>query len=153
MSPVTVILYTPDHRDAWAAMRAALYAEENLARVSEEIDEITRAGTMNAQPYACLIAVDPDGLAVGFIEVSLRSTAEECTTSPVAYIESWFVAPDARRRGVGRALIEAACAWGRAQGCREIGSDTQSYNERSCSAHLALGFEDAGLVRHFRRSL
>lgn len=153
MSPVTIIPCSRHHRDAWAAMRAALYAEENLARVTEEIDEITRSGTMNAQPYACLLAIDPGGRAVGFVEVTLRSTAEECATSPVAYVESWFVAPDARRRGVGRALIEAACAWGRERGCREIGSDTQADNERSRRAHLALGFEDAGLVRHFRRTL
>jgi aminoglycoside 6'-N-acetyltransferase I len=54
---------------------------------------------------------------------------------------------------VGRELVAAAEAWAREQGCREFASDTQLENTVSAAAHLALGFEDAGIVRCFRKTL
>jgi aminoglycoside 6'-N-acetyltransferase I len=71
----------------------------------------------------------------------------------VAYLEGWFVVPEARRRGVGRALIAAAEQWGRSEGCREFASDAEPDNEISAAAHSALGFSDVGLVRCFRKDL
>ena len=71
----------------------------------------------------------------------------------MAYLEGWYVSPGARRQGVGGALVEAAMAWGRAQGCTELASDADAANEVSIAAHARLGFEDAGLIRCFRRDL
>ena len=71
----------------------------------------------------------------------------------LSYVEGWFVVPDARRRGVGRALLAAAERWARAQGSRELASDTEADNEVSAAAHEALGFEEVGLVRCFRKKL
>ena len=76
-----------------------------------------------------------------------------CRTSRVAYLEGWFVVPEARRRGVGRALVSAAEEWGRTQGCTEFASDTQPDNQASDAAHRALGFSEAGLVLCFRKEL
>jgi aminoglycoside 6'-N-acetyltransferase I len=86
-------------------------------------------------------------------ELSVRPCAEGCLTSRVAYLEGWYVVPEARRRGVGRALLQEAEDWGRTQGCTEFASDTQPDNDGSIAAHRALGFEDAGLVRCFRKEL
>jgi aminoglycoside 6'-N-acetyltransferase I len=63
------------------------------------------------------------------------------------------VEPHARRRGVGRALIQAAEDWGRAQGCTEFGSDALIDNDISASAHKALGFEETAQIRCFRKNL
>ena len=71
----------------------------------------------------------------------------------MAYLEGWFVVPEARGRGVGRELIAAAEEWGRSQGCCEFASDTQADNEVSTAAHRALGFMEVGLVRCFRKDL
>ena len=68
-------------------------------------------------------------------------------------LEGWFVDAAHRRSGVGAALVRAAEAWGRAQGCTEFASDADPANAVSIDAHLALGFEDTGLVRCFRKSL
>ncbi len=65
----------------------------------------------------------------------------------------WYVVPEMRRKGIGRTLVEAAATWGRAQGCIEFGSDTEPDNEISRVAHHALGFQDVGLVRCFRKAL
>ena len=100
-----------------------------------------------------LIARDGTGRAVGFAELSIRPYAEGCDTDRVAYLEGLFVVPDARGTGVGRALVDATEAWGRAQGCTELASDTEHDNTASTAAHLALGFADVGLVRCFRKAL
>jgi aminoglycoside 6'-N-acetyltransferase I len=79
-----------------------------------------------------------------------RSTPQ---TGRVAYLEGWYVLPESRRNGVGRALVEAAEDWARDQGCSEFASDTDVANAQSTSAHVAVGFEDVGLVRCFRKAL
>ena len=43
--------------------------------------------------------------------------------------------------------------WSRAQGCTEFASDTESDNTPSRLAHRALGFEEVGVVRCFRKGL
>jgi aminoglycoside 6'-N-acetyltransferase I len=92
--------------------------------------------------------------AIGFIEVGLRSHADGCDgRRPVGYIEGWYVAPDQRGRGVGRALMDTAEAWARKQGCVEMASDTWLHNRPSQRAHLALGFEIAERSVLFRKSL
>jgi aminoglycoside 6'-N-acetyltransferase I len=42
------------------------------------------------------------------VEAALHARAEGCTTTPVGYLEAWYVDPDPRRRSVGRGLVEAA---------------------------------------------
>ena len=86
-------------------------------------------------------------------ELSIRSIVEGCSSGRVAYLEGWYVVPEARRRGVGRALVEAAEAWGREQGCTEFGSDTQLDNLDSAAAHRALGFTEVEQIRCFRKVL
>ena len=86
-------------------------------------------------------------------ELSIRPYAEGCRTDRVAFLEGWFVRPDARGRGVGRALVAASEEWARSQGCSEFASDAEVDNDASTAAHLALGFRDEGLVRCFSKKL
>jgi aminoglycoside 6'-N-acetyltransferase I len=90
---------------------------------------------------------------VGFAEVSRRAYAEGCETSPVGFLEGWYVVPARRRQGVGRALVAAAEAWARGLGCREFASDTLADNASSTCAHRALGFEEVEVLRCFRKTL
>jgi aminoglycoside 6'-N-acetyltransferase I len=135
----------------WAALRRALWPPEEDGEHEREIAAFF-AGTLHDVAEAFL-ACDDSGRAVGFAEVSLRSHAEGCRSTPVAYLEGWFVAEAVRRTGVGAALIEAVEAWGRGQGCREIASDTEIDNVISQRAHQAIGFEESDRVVCFRKSL
>jgi aminoglycoside 6'-N-acetyltransferase I len=90
---------------------------------------------------------------VGFVELSRRLYAEGCTTSPVGFLEGWYVEPEYRRRGIGGALVAASEAWARALGCREFASDALADNHVSTAAHKSLGFEEVEVIRCFRKSL
>lgn len=141
----------PDDAEAWLRARVALWPDGSEAEHREDIAQFF-AGRA-PEPAAVLLAEDERGHLVGFVELSIRPHAEGCRTNRVAYVEGWFVVPDARRRGVGRALVAAAESWGRAQGCAELASDTEAENVVSAAAHRALGFADVGLVRCFRKDL
>jgi aminoglycoside 6'-N-acetyltransferase I len=54
---------------------------------------------------------------------------------------------------VGRALVAAAEAWARAQGCREMASDTHLDNAVSRHAHARLGYAEMEHLVHFRKPL
>lgn len=101
-----------------------------------------------------LLALDAGGNAIGFAELALRHDYVNGTeTSPVGFLEGWYVAPQWRGRGVGKALIAACEDWTRTQGCSEFASDALLGNSGSHSAHLACGFEETERVVYFRKRL
>lgn len=111
------------------------------------------AAILAATNQAIFLAETPRGEPVGFAEVGLRSVAEGCSTTPVGFLEGWYVRPEARHRGVGRRLLEAGEAWAREQGCTEMGSDTEIENVASQEAHQRLGFEIVARLVAFRKPL
>ncbi|HVR97342.1 MAG TPA: aminoglycoside 6'-N-acetyltransferase [Thermoanaerobaculia bacterium] len=135
---------------AWGRLRHALWPDE----AGEHEEEIASffAGDRRFMA-AVIVAVDARGEVVGFAELSLRKYAEGCSSSPVGFLEGWYVVPEMRRQGVGGALVRAAEAWAREQGCTEFASDTEVENTLSAAAHNALGFEDVGIIRCFRKDL
>ncbi|MEO8431495.1 MAG: GNAT family N-acetyltransferase [Acidobacteriota bacterium] len=136
---------------AWLGMRQALWPEDAEGEHAEEIEEFFSG--RSKEPLAVLIAEGESGRLIGIAELSIRTSAEGCRTDRVAYLEGWFVMPESRRQGVGRALIAAAEEWGRAYDCDELASDTQPENEASVAAHRAAGFTDAGVVQCYRKEL
>jgi aminoglycoside 6'-N-acetyltransferase I len=135
--------------DEWCRMREALWPDGAGSHVSE----IQQFFADPSGGREAVLVAEQAGAIVGFVELSRRAYAEGCETSPVAYLEGWFVSPDRRSSGVGRALLRAAEEWGRAQGCAEFASDTEADNASSAAAHRACGFEDASLIRCFRKRL
>lgn len=148
--PVTVRPAHPSDAADWERMRQALWP----APPGEHAREIAAffAGAARLPAHA-LIAVDDSGRAVGFAELSIRSSAEGCYSGRVAYLEGWFVEAPVRRTGVGAALVRAAEAWGRAQGCTEFASDSRIDNAGAAAAHRALGFTEVERIVCFRKEL
>ena len=149
---VAVRMAKPGDVGVWLKLRQALWPESSEAEHCEEIDRFF-AGESSRSPWAVLLAEDDHGRILGFVELSLRPYAEGCRSTPVAYLEGWYVLPEARRQGVGGALVMSAEVWGRSQGCTEFASDTPVDNEVSAAAHRALGFVEVGTVRCFRKDL
>ena len=124
----------------------ALFPDDTTARESIQslIDGRTRAA---------LFVAERDGGLGGFLEVGTRPYAEGCETSPVAYVEAWYVDEDIRKQGIGRALFRAAEDWAREQQLSEIASDALIENEISIAAHRALGYQEVERIVCFRRDL
>ncbi|MBI3654496.1 MAG: GNAT family N-acetyltransferase [Acidobacteria bacterium] len=108
---------------------------------------------VNDAKDAVLVCDTETGGLQGFIEVSIRSYAEGCSTDGVGYIEGWYVDEGARLQGVGRALVEAAEAWAMSQGCVEMASDTELENLVSQKAHARLGYEEVERIVCFKKRL
>jgi aminoglycoside 6'-N-acetyltransferase I len=142
---------TPQDASAWLIMRQALWPEESASYHTGEVESYF-AGRLR-EPLEVLLAFDDSGSSIGFAELSIRPYAEGCDTDHVGYLEGWYVVPEARRRGVGRALVQAAEQWARGRGCSEFASDALLDNHVSAAAHRALGFTETVQIRCFRKTL
>ena len=136
-------------REEWLRLRLALWPEATREEHVREMEEFLD----DPDNTAVFVAERPDGRLGGFLEAGTRPYAEGCRSSPVGYVEGWYVDPDLRRGGVGRALIEAAEGWARAQGLQEMASDALIDNEVSFRAHLALGYREAERIICFHKDL
>lgn len=138
----------PPDMDEWLRLRRLLWPysdpQEFLVDMQSMLDE-------PLEPV--FVAVRPDGSLGGFLEAGLRKYADGCSTSPVGYIEGWYVDADLRLQDIGAQLAHAAEAWAREQGCREMASDCDLGNEVSLRAHLALGYTEVGRVIQFKKWL
>ena len=129
-------------------MRVVLWPDEPSAASDAEM----RAWNENPDARV-FVALRPDGSLGGFVEVGTRPYAEGCETSPVGYIEGWYVDADVRRHGYGRALLDAAEEWARAAGYIEMASDALLDNTVSHRAHGRCGYQEIERLVTFRKSL
>jgi aminoglycoside 6'-N-acetyltransferase I len=137
-----------------AKMRTLLWPDASMEEHRRELDAILRSRMNGTLPMAVLVAQSEEGTLAGFLEVGLRSHADGCDPArPIGFVEGWFVRETSRKQGIGRALLRSAEEWSRRQDCLEMASDTWIEDERSISAHQALGFEVADHCVHFRKSL
>lgn len=81
-----------DHEE-WLSMRSALWPDCSAAEHLAEMRAYAGAGD---RQMAIVVEM---GSVCGFVEASLRLSAEGCTTTPVGYIEGIYVMPDKRHCG------------------------------------------------------
>ena len=133
----------------WLALRDGLWPQPRDLQLAE-------MAAIAAEPrrYAAFVAYGHDREPVGFAEAALRTDyVNGAQSSPVAFLEGLYVAPRARRRGIGRALVGEVCRGARALGCREVASDALVGNEASQAVHRALGFAETERVVFYRMPL
>jgi aminoglycoside 6'-N-acetyltransferase I len=140
---------TETDTEEWLQLRAALWPESSSAQHLSEI----RAILSTPDEAAAFVCEGPDGALLGIAEAALRKWAEGCSSSPVGYLEGWYVRESARGRGIGAQLVRAAEEWARARGCSEMASDTDLGNAESEAAHRGLGYDVVAKVLCFRKPL
>ena len=145
---MTVRPLDPADIPRWVELRAELWPDQSRG----ELDAEGRVA-IAADPPLVVFVAEADSETAGFIEIALRSVAEGCASSPVPYVEGWYVQAECRRRGLGAALMRAAEAWCRERGYTEFGSDALADNRLSRIAHAALGFEEVETLVVFRKPL
>lgn len=141
---------TSVEQPGWLSLREALWPdcsrEEHLAEMSSFAADPER--------YVQFLAYAASRLPVGFAEASLRRDYVNGTeTSPVAFLEGIFVAPEHRRRGIAAQLVNAVAEWATSRECREFASDVPLENGLSQVVHKALGFRETERVVFFRKVL
>ena len=140
--------YRDGDRQEW--LRMSLELDPSSAPADHESDMDSIIARNDAEAF---FVERPDGRLGGYVEVGARAYADGCITSPVGYIEAWYVDPDLRRGGYGRALLAAAEDWARARGYTEMASDALLDNEVSFRAHLRSGYSEVDRIIQFRKSL
>ncbi len=133
-------------------MRDRLFSNPDPREIDDWFAATENGGT-HPVGVAVLVADRGDSALAGFVEIGSRNYAEGCETTPVAYLEGWYVDPDVRRTGLGRRLVQAAETWALTHGYSEIASDTELENKISLQAHLALGYEEVERQICFRKRL
>lgn len=135
-------------RSSWCRLREALWPGS-----FPDHDAETQRYFEGPHGHLIVFVAELGGRIVGFLELDYRKYAPGCQSSPVPFIEGWYVEPEVRGQGVGRALIEAAEGQARAAGYVEIASDALIDNLQGIGAHLALGYREIERTVCFRRSL
>lgn len=144
----TIRRATHEDKPEWFRMRQGLWPEAPHHFLEFDLD-----GLLANDDAAIFVASDTNGRLVAFIEVGLRDRGEGCETSPVGYIEAWYVDPHVRGQKVGRDLMFAAESWAREKGMTEMASDTWLENEASIQAHLRVGYYEVERLVHFVKRL
>ena len=149
MDQLKVRLATPVDINAWLEMRLRLWPNHERQEMLDEM--MPMLAEVASTPV--FLAFTSDGNTIGFLEGGLRKYADGCSTSPVGYIEGWFVEEPWRRQGVGAALVASFEQWCRQNGLQEIGSDTWLDNLASIEAHQKLGYTVSERLVHFVKTL
>jgi GNAT superfamily N-acetyltransferase len=118
-------------RDAPDAFGATL--DDALARSPEE-------WAAQIENLPTFVAVR-DGADVGMVRL-----ARDSARGDTAWLISMWVAPEARRGGVGTALVDAAMAWARADGRTRLLLDVADHNGAAIAFYARLGFAPNGVT-------
>lgn len=132
---------------SWAVLRHKLWPQLDYDGHHKEVR------SWFYSPKCISILLEVDDRIVGFIEGQLRDVVEDCKTSPVGYIEGWYVDTDFRGKGFGRELLRKIEEWFKAEGCQEIASDTELDNVTSYNVHLKCGFKESSKLIHLTKKI
>ena len=118
--------------------------EESILRPITHIEERFRAARTSGSGFT-LGAFDGDAL----VGTATLGREEGHKNRHIAGVHGVYVAPEARGRGIGRALMEALIARaGSMSGLEQLHLAVASANPPARSLYLALGFQVYGLERH-----
>jgi GNAT superfamily N-acetyltransferase len=98
-----------------------------------------------ADPAVTMLLAEDDGELAGF--TACGESRDEDAGAEVGEVRTFYVAPSRWRRGVGRALMDAALDDLRERGCAEATVWSFAANERANAFYEAQGFERDGSER------
>ncbi len=132
----------------WAAMRARLWPDADVAELAEELPAMLDDATL----WNFMLTGEADR-TIGFAEVQLRTMFDGCPVAPYPHIEGIWVDVAHRRAGGARRLLYAIESRARERGHDRIGSDVELDNIGSQAWHDACGFEEAARVILYSKPL
>ena len=137
--------------DLWNLMCST---EENCGEDGyDDILMMSQEALMNPEK-AMFIAFD-EHKAVGFSHVYKRYewVWTENESGPFGYLDTIYVCPDYRKKGIAQTLVRMCEDWARENGCVEFASDCDLDNTGSLAFHLGIGFKELHRIIHFSKKL
>jgi ribosomal protein S18 acetylase RimI-like enzyme len=127
----------PDEAPAVAALLAAFRDHLGYDRPTDASMLASVQRIIGRDDAEYLLAGDGEPVAVAQVRYrwSVWWEAEDC------WLEDLYVAPEARREGVGRKLVEAVVDRARERGCRRVELDVSSENPAAMALYRSLGFD------------
>jgi ribosomal protein S18 acetylase RimI-like enzyme len=126
---------SPDAYGSLLDVEVGLSDDEWAARLARGVDSTSELPMI----------AECDGAPCGLAWVRLDDDAPH-----TAHLYQMWVADDQRRRGVGRALVDAAAAWARVMGAQQLELDVTSNNEAAIRLYEGAGFVTYGERRPLR---
>jgi ribosomal protein S18 acetylase RimI-like enzyme len=93
---------------------------------------------------AVILVAESGGKVVGMCTIQVVISTAEGGLSGV--LEDMIVARDARRQGIGRALLQAAESWAEERGLTRLQLLAESENEAALAFYFKMGWQGTGLV-------
>jgi ribosomal protein S18 acetylase RimI-like enzyme len=121
---------------------AALMAEfrDHMERDEPALDQLrATADTLLRDPHTEFLLAARDGAGEPAAVCQLRFRLAIWTGADDCWLEDLFVREDARRSGLGRALVAAALERAEARGCRRVELDVDEDNESAIALYRAMG--------------
>jgi ribosomal protein S18 acetylase RimI-like enzyme len=98
---------------------------------------LSQAAQVRSEDAPTYVA-ESDGRVVGMVTLCVFRTL----TGPKAYLDHLVVAPDRRRRGIGRALVEYAIEQARAAGASRIDLTANTEKKAGQALYRSFGFHE-----------
>ena len=139
---ITTDRFGPGDRDAWERLFRAYIDFYGRSEPDAMYERAWREFQDGSRLHA--LAARVDGRVVGLTHFFVHPS----TSGPdVCYLQDLFTEPEARGRGVARALIAAVTDWARTQGCGRVYWNTQASNATARRLYDRVA-RDTGFVRY-----
>ena len=144
---ITLRRVMQEDKTEWFRMRKGIWPDVPDNYMTFDMDRL-----LANVDYFVIFACDGDR-PIGLTEAGIRDYGEGCETSPVGYLEGWFVQEEYRGKRIAGLMTQAAENWMREKGCTEVASDTWLDNEPSIRAHVNMGYHEVERLVHFVKRL
>ncbi|HWA01809.1 MAG TPA: GNAT family N-acetyltransferase [Caulobacterales bacterium] len=128
MSVVVRPLYRYDYerwRPLWDGYNA-FYGREGPTALAEEVTEATWARFFEEEEPVHALVAEEGGKLIGLAHFIFHRSTN--TIEPICYLQDLFTAPEARGKGVGRALMEGVYERAKAHGAPRVYWHTHETN-------------------------
>jgi GNAT superfamily N-acetyltransferase len=141
MSAITLRSAEARDRETIVAFNAALALETERLELVPEVLKAGVAAVLGDPSKGFYLVAERGGRIVGQLMITLEWS--DWRNGNWWWIQSVYVAPDARRQGVFRALFEEIAARARREGARGLRLYVERENQRAQATYSALGMKYA----------